>query len=82
MDKKLEARIARLERMVNRKSVKNESVDAYLQASSDTIAAWDNLIDAYLMLADVCDDSSERALHLSTVRRLRELKRDEFPNAV
>lgn len=61
---------------------KNESVDAYLQASSDTIAAWDSLIDAYLMLADVCDDSSERALHLSTVRRLHELKRDEFPNAV
>lgn len=27
MDKKLEARIARLERMVNRKSVKNETVE-------------------------------------------------------
>lgn len=79
-----EPQITRLEKLLksNKRTCKNESVDAYLQASSDTIAAWDNLIDAYLMLADVCDDSSERALHLSTARRLRELKRDEFPNAI
>ena len=32
MDKKLEARIARLERMVNRKSVKNEEADPVASA--------------------------------------------------
>lgn len=32
MDKKLEARIARLERMVNRKSIKNEAADPVANA--------------------------------------------------
>lgn len=40
MDKKLESRIARLERMINRKSVKNEAVDEVANAvyrASDSI---------------------------------------------
>lgn len=40
MDKKLEARIARLERMMNRKSVKNEAAD---QVANAVYRAADNI---------------------------------------
>ena len=59
MDKKLESRIARLERMMNRKSVKNEAATEYSDLVYDTVDAtvdatnaslqrmFDTLLDAY-----------------------------------
>jgi len=80
MNKKLEARITRLEKMLSRK---NESSfdDGYYEAASNTVAAWDNLINAYLELAECCDDQEEYKSHLNTVKKLRNFKASEFPHA-
>lgn len=58
MDKKLEARVARLERLLNRKSVKNEATDPVASAvykTAETIRTAVNNLCKTLAYSDIAD---------------------------
>lgn len=60
MDKKLEARITRLEKMITRKSVKSEAVNDELIISDDDYNTLKRLVASMRQAMDDLDDIAER----------------------
>ena len=63
MDKKLEARIARLERIMNHKSVKNEDIDSISHPKKD-ITLREFLGDLYDDLIVLTNNDKQRVLNI------------------
>ena len=90
MDKKLEQRIARLEKLLRNNKKFEQAEDtydyqAYNKACRDAVSAWRNLIDAYRCIIqaledeDIAANQEEIQAHMKTLDVLNKMKNREFP---